>query len=231
MTQIDKNFQDVIARIRLAASNANRNIDTIQLLAVSKHCSSIKIMEAWQCGQHCFGENFVQEALSKQTELTHLAIDWHFIGPIQSNKTRLIAESFAWVHSVDRLKIAQRLDAARPAHLPPLNILIQVNVSGEASKGGVEPGAETELAGAIANLPRIRLRGLMTIAEPTNDHARLRQQFALLRQLHTALQTDHPEIDTLSMGMSADLELAIAEGATLIRVGTDLFGARKSVDK
>jgi len=171
----------------------------------------------------------VQEALDKAGELAALDIEWHFIGPVQSNKTRPIAGHFAWVHSIEREKIAQRLNDARPAQLPPLNVLIQVNVSGEASKSGVAPGAERGLAAAIRHLPRLRLRGLMAIPEPTPDAAVQRARFALLRRLKEGLQADDAGIDTLSMGMSDDLEAAIAEGATIVRVGTAIFGARNAV--
>jgi len=171
----------------------------------------------------------VQEALDKTRELAHLDIEWHFIGPLQSNKTRPVAEHFAWVHGIEREKIAQRLNDARPAHLPPLNVLIQVNVSGETSKSGVAPGMERTLAAAICHLPRLRLRGLMAIPEPTPDTAVQRARFALLRRLKEGLQADDAGIDTLSMGMSDDLEAAIAEGATIVRVGTAIFGARTTV--
>jgi hypothetical protein len=201
----------------------------VRLLAVSKTFGAPQIVAAWQAGQRAFGENFVQEALDKAGELAHLDIEWHFIGPVQSNKTRSIAGHFAWVHSIEREKIAQRLNDARPAQLPPLNVLIQVNVSGEASKSGVAPGAERGLAAAIRRLPRLRLRGLMAIPEPTPDAAVQRARFALLRRLREGLQADDAGIDTLSMGMSDDLEAAIAEGATIVRVGTAIFGARNAV--
>jgi pyridoxal phosphate enzyme (YggS family) len=170
-----------------------------------------------------FGENYLQEALGKQAELTDLPLSWHFIGPIQSNKTRAIAENFAWVHSVDRLKIAQRLSEQRPADLPPLNICIQVNVSGEASKSGCTPADLPALAAAISALPRLKLRGLMAIPEPTEDRAEQDAAFATVRDLQASLNLG---LDTLSMGMSHDLESAIAQGATWVRIGTALFGAR-----
>ncbi len=226
MVPITANLQAVHARIARAAQAANRLPEDIHLLAVSKTFEAALVAEAWRAGQRTFGENFVQEVADKARALTDFDIEWHFIGPIQSNKTKLIAENCAWVHSIDREKIAQRLNAARPAHLPPLNVLIQVNVSGEASKGGVAPGTEQALAAAIRTLPRLRLRGLMAIPEPSADTATQRAPFALLRRLKEALQADDANIDTLSMGMSGDLEAAIAEGATIVRVGTAIFGSR-----
>lgn len=227
MTIIVANLQAVRRRIAGAATAAKRMPESVSLLAVSKTCGAAQVIEAWQAGQRAFGENFVQEALDKARELAHLDIEWHFIGPLQSNKTRPVAELFSWVHGIEREKIAQRLNDARPAHLPPLNVLIQVNVSGEASKSGVTPGMERDLAAAIRRLPRLRLRGLMAIPEPTPDTALQRARFALLRRLKEGLQVDDAGIDTLSMGMSDDLEAAIAEGATIVRVGTAIFGARK----
>jgi PLP dependent protein len=222
-------LQAVHGRIALAAAAANRRTDSVKLLAVSKTFSADAVLAAWQSGQRAFGENFVQEGVAKITELSHLDIEWHFIGPVQSNKTRPIAEHFAWVHSVEREKIAQRLNDARPPQLPPLNVLIQVNVSGEASKSGIDPGAERDLAAFIRRLPRLRLRGLMAIPEPTPDTALQRERFALLRRLLQPLQAEDIGIDTLSMGMSDDLESAIAEGSTLVRVGTAIFGRRQVV--
>ena len=231
MATIAANLQAVRGRIARAAAAANRPPESVRLLAVSKTFGAPQIVAAWQAGQRAFGENFVQEALDKAGELAHLDIEWHFIGPVQSNKTRSIAGHFAWVHSIEREKIAQRLNDARPAQLPPLNVLIQVNVSGEASKSGVAPGAERGLAAAIRRLPRLRLRGLMAIPEPTPDAAVQRARFALLRRLRESLQADDAGIDTLSMGMSDDLEAAIAEGATIVRVGTAIFGARQAVKR
>ena len=228
MVTIAANLQAVHGRIARAAAAANRPPESVRLLAVSKTFGAPQIVAAWQAGQRAFGENFVQEALDKAGELAHLDIEWHFIGPVQSNKTRSIAGHFAWVHSIEREKIAQRLNDARPAQLPPLNVLIQVNVSGEASKSGVAPGAERGLAAAIRRLPHLRLRGLMAIPEPTPDAAVQRARFALLRRLRESLQADDAGIDTLSMGMSDDLEAAIAEGATIVRVGTAIFGARNA---
>ncbi|PZQ36493.1 MAG: YggS family pyridoxal phosphate-dependent enzyme, partial [Ectopseudomonas oleovorans] len=199
------------------------NFADIGLLAVSKTKPAEAIREAHAAGLRDFGENYLQEALEKQTQLADLPLIWHFIGPIQSNKTRPIAEHFDWVHSVDRLKIAQRLSEQRPAHLPALNICLQVNISGEDSKSGCSPEELTALARAVVALPNLRLRGLMAIPEPTDDVAAQHAAFARLRQLRDELALN---LDTLSMGMSHDLEAAIAEGATWVRIGTALFGAR-----
>ncbi len=223
MSTIAKNIAKVRTRIREAAQACGRDPETVGLLAVSKTKPAAAVREAHACGQRDFGENYLQEALNKQAELSDLALTWHFIGPIQSNKTRPIAEHFAWVHSVDRLKIAQRLSEQRPAHLPPLNICLQVNVSGEASKSGCTPEELPALALAVSQLPNLRLRGLMTIPEPTRDVAQQHAACARLRQVRDGLNL---EIDVLSMGMSDDLEAAIAEGATWVRIGTALFGAR-----
>ena len=228
MTIIAANLQAVHERIRHAASAANRAPDSVQLLAVSKTFGHAEVAAAWAAGQRAFGENFVQEALDKIAATRSLPIEWHFIGPVQSNKTRPIAEYFAWVHSIEREKIARRLNDARPPELPPLNVLIQVNVSGEASKSGVTPGEEQALAAVIRTLPRLRLRGLMAIPEPTPDTVLQRQRFALLRKLQMQLQADDAGVDTLSMGMSDDLEAAVAEGATMVRIGTAIFGSRKT---
>lgn len=226
MATIADNLQAVQSRIERAAALANRSPEGVRLLAVSKTFGIGPVTEAWHAGQRAFGENFVQEALDKIAALGHLDIEWHFIGPLQSNKTRPVAEHFSWVHSIEREKIAQRLNDARSPQLPPLNVLIQVNVSGESSKSGVAPGHERALAAAIRGLPRLRLRGLMAIPEPTPDTALRRDRFALLRRLQQALQADDARIDTLSMGMSDDLEEAVAEGATMVRIGTAIFGAR-----
>jgi pyridoxal phosphate enzyme (YggS family) len=193
---------------------------------VSKTIAAARIEEAYAAGQRAFGENHAQEAVEKITVLAALPVEWHFIGPIQSNKTRLIAQHFAWVHSVEREKIAERLNAARPEHLPPLNICIQVNLSGEATKSGVAPGEEARLADAIARLPRLKLRGLMAIPEPTADVALQRRRFALLRELKDGLIARGHALDTLSMGMTDDFEAAILEGATIVRIGTAIFGRR-----
>lgn len=223
MSTIAENIAKVGARIREAAQASQRNFADIGLLAVSKTKPADAIREAHAAGVCDFGENYLQEALEKQTQLADLSLTWHFIGPIQSNKTRPIAEHFDWVHSVDRLKIAQRLSEQRPAHLPALNICLQVNVSGEDSKSGCSPEELTALAQAVVALPNLRLRGLMAIPEPTDDVAAQHAAFARLRQLRDELALN---LDTLSMGMSHDLEAAIAEGATWVRIGTALFGAR-----
>jgi pyridoxal phosphate enzyme (YggS family) len=223
MSTIAENIAKVGARIREAAQASERDCAGIGLLAVSKTKPAAAIRQANACGLVDFGENYLQEALEKQRELTDLALVWHFIGPIQSNKTKPIAEHFAWVHSVDRLKVAERLSAQRPAQLPPLNICLQVNVSGEASKSGCSPDELPALAQAVTQLPNIRLRGLMTIPEPTDDRAQQHAAFSRLRELQNSLNLN---LDTLSMGMSHDLEAAIAEGATWVRIGTALFGDR-----
>jgi pyridoxal phosphate enzyme (YggS family) len=223
MSTIADNIAQVSSRIHAAAVAAKRDADSVQLLAVSKTKPAEALREAYAAGLRDFGENYLQEALSKQLELADLPLIWHFIGPIQSNKTRAIAEHFAWVHSVDRLKIAQRLSEQRPAELPPLNICIQVNVSGEASKSGCTPADLPALANAISELPRIKLRGLMAIPEPTEDRAAQDAAFAAVQHLQASLNLP---LDTLSMGMSHDLESAIAMGATWVRIGTALFGAR-----
>ncbi len=223
MSTIADNIGQVSQRIRAAADAVQRDASSIHLLAVSKTKPAQAVRDAYAAGMRDFGENYLQEALGKQAELTDLPLSWHFIGPIQSNKTRAIAENFAWVHSVDRLKIAQRLSEQRPADLPPLNICIQVNVSGEASKSGCTPADLPALANAISALPRLQLRGLMAIPEPTEDRSAQDAAFATVRELQNSLNL---ALDTLSMGMSHDLESAIAQGATWVRIGTALFGAR-----
>jgi pyridoxal phosphate enzyme (YggS family) len=220
---IAANISTLGERINAAAQAAQRDPSSIGLLAVSKTKPAQALREAYEAGLRDFGENYLQEALGKQVELADLPLCWHFIGPIQSNKTRAIAENFAWVHSVDRLKIAQRLSEQRPDNLPPLNICIQVNVSGEASKSGCTPADLPALAEAISALPRLKLRGLMAIPEPTDDTAEQNAAFAAVRDLQAQLKLP---LDTLSMGMSHDLEAAIAQGATWVRIGTALFGAR-----
>lgn len=223
MSTIAENIAKVRTRIRGAAQASARDITEIGLLAVSKTQPASAIRDAFACGIDNFGENYLQEALGKQIELADLPLVWHFIGPIQSNKTRTIAEHFDWVHSVDRLKIAERLSAQRPAGLPALNVCLQVNVSGEASKSGCLIEELADLALNVTKLPRLRLRGLMAIPEPTADTARQHAAFARLRELRDSL--DLP-LDTLSMGMSEDLEAAIAEGANWVRIGSAIFGAR-----
>ena len=220
-------MQAIQSRIRDAAGRAGRDPESVQLLAVSKAHAADELRLAFEAGQHAFGESYLQEALDKIATLAGLPIEWHFIGPIQSNKTRPIAEHFAWAHGVDRLKIAQRLSEARPPGLPPLNVCLQVNVSGEAGKSGCAPDAVPALAHAVAALPGIRLRGLMTIPEPTNDIALQHRQFRMLSGLRNTLQQEGLALDTLSMGMSDDFPAAIAEGATIVRVGTAIFGQRQ----
>ncbi|BCA90573.1 MULTISPECIES: YggS family pyridoxal phosphate-dependent enzyme [Halomonadaceae] len=216
-------------RLRRALEDAGRSPTSATLLAVSKTKPAEMLREAWQHGQREFGENYLQEALDKQAALEDLdGIVWHFIGPLQSNKTRAVAEQFAWVHSVDRLKIAKRLSEQRPAALPPLNVCLQVNISREATKSGVLPEGTLALAQEIAALPGLALRGLMAIPAPAETLEAQRQPLAALRQLLEELQAALPEapLDTLSMGMSDDLEAAVLEGATLVRLGTAIFGAR-----
>jgi len=226
MTSIAANLQAVRARIAAACLAAGRSPDAVRLLAVSKTWPAACVREALAAGQRAFGENYVQEGVAKVAVLAGADLEWHFIGPLQSNKTRLVAENFAWTHSVERLKIAERLSAQRPAGLAPLQVCIQVNVSGEASKSGCAPGEAVALARAVDALPGLRLRGLMAIPEPTDDIDLLRKRFALLRQLRDQLNADGLPLDTLSMGMSDDLEAAIMEGATMVRVGTAIFGQR-----
>ncbi|WP_342649987.1 YggS family pyridoxal phosphate-dependent enzyme [Pseudomonas sp. REB1044] len=223
MSTLADNLHAIRTRIDGAAKASHRDPASVQLLAVSKTKPASAIAELHRAGVRDFGENYLQEALTKQTELSDLPLIWHFIGPIQSNKTKAIAEHFDWVHSVDRLKIAQRLSEQRPTGLSPLNICLQVNVSGEDSKSGCTPEQLPALAQAVAALPNLRLRGLMAIPEPTDDPAAQHAAFARLRQLQEALGLG---LDSLSMGMSHDLEAAIAQGATWVRIGTALFGAR-----
>jgi pyridoxal phosphate enzyme (YggS family) len=216
----------VTARIARAAAEAGREPATIRLLAVSKTFGAAAVRDLAACGQHEFGENYLQEALDKQAQLRDLPLVWHFIGPIQSNKTRAIAENFSWVHSIDRQKIADRLSAQRPSGLPPLQVCIEVNVSGEASKGGVAPDELPALADMVQKLPGLKLRGLMAIPAPTLVLAAQREAFRRVQEQFNALRARGHMLDTLSMGMSADLEAAILEGATVVRVGTALFGER-----
>jgi pyridoxal phosphate enzyme (YggS family) len=230
METIARALQEVMRRIALANAAAGRPPGAVALLAVSKTQPAEAVRAAHAAGQRAFGENYVQEALAKIEALADLRaqLEWHLIGPLQSNKTRAVAEAFDWVHSVDRLKIAQRLAEQRPAWLPPLNLCLQVNVSGEASKSGVAPAELPALARAVAALPRdrVRLRGLMSIPEPAEGAQAQRAPHRRLRELLAALNREGLELDTLSMGMSADLEAAVAEGSTLVRVGTAIFGAR-----
>ncbi len=227
---IPENIAAVRQTIAQAAIAVGRVADDVQLLAVSKTFGPDAVIAAAHAGQDAFGENYLQEALDKmqavRTQRPDLKLTWHFIGPIQSNKTRAIAEHFDWVHSVDREKIAQRLSDQRPESLPPLNLCLQVNVSGEASKSGIAPGELLPLARAVAEMPRLRLRGLMAIPEPAESLEAQRQPFRQLRELQSQLAAQGIVTDTLSMGMSADMEAAIAEGATIVRVGTAIFGKR-----
>lgn len=217
---------EVQARIAAAAREAGRNVDSVTLLAVSKGQSAAAIEAAARAGVEHFGENFLQECLPKIAELAGREITWHFIGRIQANKTRPIAENFAWVHGIDRLKIAERLSAQRPFHAPPLNVCLQLNVGGEASKGGASPTEMRALAEAVAAQPRLALRGLMCMPPAESDVARQRQWFRETRQVFDDLNEQGFRLDTLSMGTSADFEAAIAEGSTLVRVGTAIFGPR-----
>jgi PLP dependent protein len=218
------NHARVLARIAAAARSAGRDPADVTLLAVSKTFPAASVLELAACGQRSFGENYLQEAIEKIEACGRL--EWHFIGPIQSNKTRPIAEHFDWVHSVDRDKVARRLSEQRPETLPPLQVCVQVNVSGESSKSGCEPEAAADLAHAVAALPGLRLRGLMAIPEPTDDPRIQRERFGRLRRLLESIRSSGLSVDTLSMGMSDDLEMAIAEGSTIVRVGTALFGRR-----
>jgi len=228
---LGSSYDQARERLRSALEAAGRAPDAARLLAVSKTKPAAMIRQVWQLGQREFGENYLQEALEKQAELAGLDdIVWHFIGPLQSNKTRAIAEHFDWVHSVDRLKIAKRLSEQRPTHLAPLNICLQVNISREESKAGVLPEELEELAKEVATLPNLHLRGLMAIPAPAEGVDAQRQPLAALREALTSLQSSLPNapLDTLSMGMSDDLEAAVLEGATLVRLGTAIFGARQS---
>jgi len=226
---IADNVHQVLGRIATACAAAGRPVQSVTLLAVSKTVPAAAVRDAYNSAAlHRFGENYVQEGLAKIEALMDLRsrLDWHLIGPLQSNKTRAVAEAFDWVHSVDRLKIAQRLAEQRPEALGPLNVCLQVNISGEASKSGLAPGEVAGVAHAVSALPRLRLRGLMAIPEPAGDFAAQRAPHRALRELLQSLQADGLALDTLSIGMSADLEAAIAEGATLVRVGAAIFGER-----
>ena len=228
MATIESRLQQVRQRIDAACAAAGRPAQSVTLLAVSKTCAAERVREAHAAGQTRFGENYVQEALAKIERLAELRgrIEWHLIGPLQSNKTRAVAEHFDWVHSVDRLKLAERLSAQRPPHLPPLQVCLQVNIDAEASKSGLAPAEVAAVAHAVARLPGLRLRGLMAIPEPAAEVGAQRRPHRALCALLDALQRDGLGVDTLSMGMSADLEAAVAEGATVVRVGTAIFGER-----
>jgi len=231
MNTIASALQAVKERIAACAKAAHRAPQEIQLVAVSKTFPVRKIEEAYRAGQNSFGESYAQEGVEKILALKSLPLEWHFIGPIQSNKTRLIAEHFSWVHSIGRSNIAERLSQARPAGQPPLQVCIQVNISGEAGKSGVAPGELVPLAKFVQTLPRLQLRGLMAIPQPTSDFELQRSRFRQLRELKNAFAAEGILLDTLSMGMSQDLEAAILEGATIVRVGTAIFGDRKSAGR
>ena len=228
MATIDCNLLEVNGRIARACEMAGRPVSSVTLLAVSKTQPPQAVRVALAAGQARFGENYVAEALDKMAALADLRprLEWHLIGPLQANKTRAVAERFDWVHSVDRLRIAERLSAQRPPDLPPLQVCLQVNISGEDSKSGLAPAEVPALARAVAGLPGLRLRGLMAIPEPASDVEAQRRPHRALRELLEALRRDGLELDTLSMGMTADLEAAVAEGATIVRIGTAVFGAR-----
>jgi pyridoxal phosphate enzyme (YggS family) len=226
MTTIRNNLQSVRASIAGACAAAHRDVNEVTLLAVSKTFGPDAVREAHVAGQRAFGENYIQEAVEKMALLGELDIEWHCIGPVQSNKTRLVATHFDWVHTVDRLKVAQRLSEQRPGELPPLQVCIQVNVDGGASKSGIAPEALPELASQVAQLPRLVLRGLMTIPEPTAEYAAQKAVHLRTKALFDDLRDAGLPLDTLSMGMSADMEAAIAAGSTMVRVGTAIFGSR-----
>lgn len=225
MTIIAYRLQEIIAAIQ-RAQDASPYQQQVKLVAVSKAQPADAVRSAYAAGQKIFGENYLQEALDKQAQLADLDIEWHFIGPIQSNKTQPISQHFSWVHSVDRLKIAQRLNDARPDHLPPLQICLQVNVSNEESKSGVAPSDLATLASQIQQMPKLKLRGLMAIPAPSSDETQQTAQFKQVRQCYDALLAQGFELDTLSIGMSDDYQAAIAQGATFVRIGSALFGAR-----
>lgn len=227
MVTISDNLQRVHAQIAASCTECGRNADEVHLLAVSKTFGPDAVREAYQSGQREFGENYIQEGIEKMALLVDLpGIVWHMIGPIQSNKTRVVAEHFAWVHSVDRLKTAERLSAQRPAHLAPLQVCVQVNIDGGLNKSGVAPAQAAQLASEVAQLPGLRLRGVMVIPEPTPDLVAARAIFQRARDLFNTLKLQHAGVDTLSMGMSADMPLAVAAGSTMVRVGTAIFGRR-----
>lgn len=234
MPKIPTHLAEVNERIAHALSDCGRPVDGVKLLAVSKTKPASDVREAYEAGQRCFGENYLQEALEKQEQLKDLTIEWHFIGPVQSNKTRAIAENFDWVHSVDRAKIAVRLNDQRPPHLPPINICLQVNVDNESTKSGVLLDELDDLLESLSDLPHICVRGFMAIPAPRDDFEQQQQALlplanALKRlQSNPEIQRHHPHLDTLSMGMSGDLEAAVAAGSTMVRIGTDIFGRRNT---
>lgn len=226
MTLIAENLNHVRDRIAKVCAQMHRSPQELTLLAVSKTFGADAVLQAYAAGQTAFGENYIQEAVQKIIALRHVPLQWHCIGPIQSNKSRLVAENFDWVHTIDRLKIAQRLSEQRPAQLPPLNVCIQVNIDGGANKAGVAPQDALALAQAVAQLPHLRLRGLMSIPEPTLDFAAACAVHQQAKNLFDTLNNVGLALDTLSMGMTSDLEAAISAGSTMVRVGTAIFGAR-----
>ena len=226
MSAIADNLQAVQARISNAAAAVGRSPESVRLLAVSKTWPLACVLDAAEAGQRAFGENYVQEGIDKIAAVSGRNLEWHFIGPLQSNKTKPVAEHFDWVHSIERLKIAERLSAQRPAYLAPLQVCVQINVSGEASKSGCAPDEALALCRAVAALPGLQLRGLMAIPEPTDDLQAQRIPFRKLRELREQICASGLPLDTLSMGMSHDLEAAVAEGATIVRIGTAIFGER-----
>jgi pyridoxal phosphate enzyme (YggS family) len=226
MSTIQTRLLAVRARIDAACQAANRNPQTVTLLAVSKTFGPDAVREAYAAGQTAFGENYIQEAVEKIAALRDLPLQWHCIGPIQSNKTRLVAEHFDWVHTIDRLKIAQRLSEQRPAHLPPLQLCLQVNVDGGDNKSGVPPQEALALAKEVAALPHVRLRGVMSIPEPAPDFIAALARLTAVRAVFDALNAEGLALDTLSIGMSADLEAAVHAGSTMVRVGSAIFGGR-----
>ena len=226
MSAIADNLQAVQARIAKAAAAAGRSPESVRLLAVSKTWPLASIIDAADAGQRAFGENYVQEGIDKIAAISGRNLEWHFIGPLQSNKSKPVAEAFDWVHSIDRLKIAERLSAQRPAYLPPLRVCVQVNVSGETSKSGCAPDDTLALCQAVTALPGLNLRGLMAIPEPSDDPLAQRAPFRRLREIYDHIRAAGLPLDTLSMGMSHDLEAAVAEGATIVRIGTAIFGER-----
>jgi PLP dependent protein len=228
MNSIAERIKEVRYEITAAASNSQRKPEDIQLIAVSKTQPIAAIEAAYAINQHHFGESYLQESVDKIEHLAHLPLVWHFIGPIQSNKTRDIARYFSWVHSLDRLKVAKRLNQQRSAAMPPLNVLIQVNIDSEESKSGVAPEQILELAKALSDLPNLRLRGLMAIPRRDGNRQDRNNSFAAMQQLFLTIRAQYPQVDTLSMGMSADLEGAIMHGATMVRVGTAIFGERRT---
>ena len=226
MSKIPHNLQIIGSEIAQSCASANRQSEDVQLLAVSKRHSAEAITEAYAVGQRAFGENYVQEMIEKSQQLAELDIEWHFIGPLQSNKTKDVAMTASWVHTVDRLKIARRLSEQRPEGLPPLNICLQVNVNQEASKSGASLAEINELVAAVSALPNLKLRGLMAIPESTQEVTKQRANFAVLANAQASLKEAGYSLDTLSMGMSGDMDAAIAEGATIVRIGTAIFGSR-----